>query len=158
MNTSANTNQIHATMTRTGRTTASGFRRRTLAGALLINAIAAAAVGLAAMSHADIGDQNPNFAGPAQTGAGCKTEPWGFLGSQRRTLCDGPVSRDGSWSRARTIWVPAHQTSYSCTTRPGRYSSSSCSGGYFIPQSTVSSEVYPVRSDTVLPDEPGHLG
>jgi hypothetical protein len=70
-----------------------------MAGALLAtttSAITAAAVGLAATSLADTGQPAPNFAGPAHTCGTCKTEPWGFLGSQRRTLCDGPISSDGS--------------------------------------------------------------
>ena len=132
-----------------------GFLRRSMAGALLATAITATGVGLAATSQAD----TPDFATPARADAACKTEPWGFLGSQRRTLCDGPISKDGSWSRERTIWVPAHQTMYSCLNSPGRsYSSTNCSGGYWVDQRLVSNETYPVRPDTVLPDEPGHLG
>lgn len=53
MNTSANTNQIHTTTKITGRTTPVGFRRRTMAGALLIMALTGSAVGFAATSHAD---------------------------------------------------------------------------------------------------------
>ena len=41
--------------------------------------------------------------------ADCQSVPWGFLGSQTRTLCDTPLAPDGSWTRRRTIWVPAHQ-------------------------------------------------
>jgi hypothetical protein len=133
--------------------------RRITAGALLAtttSAITAAAIGLAATSLADTGQPAPNFAGPGQTGGACKTEPFGFLGSQRRTLCDGPIAGDGSWSRERTIWVPAHRTSYSCTSRNDSYGS--CYGGYFVDERLISNETYPVRPDTVLPDEPGHLG
>lgn len=53
MNTSANTNQTHTTARITAPTTPSGFRRRTMAGALLVMALTASAVGFAAMSHAD---------------------------------------------------------------------------------------------------------
>lgn len=86
---------------------------------------------------------------------GCDSVPWGFLGSQVRTLCDGPMLADGSWMRARVIWVPAHQVPFTCTY--GTFSSS-CSGGYFVDESVVSAEKYPVRPETVLPDEPGYLG
>ena len=160
MNTSTNTNQAHDTMTSVARATGIGFLRRGMAGALLATAITATGVGLAAMADADDGAPAPNFAGPAHADANCKTDPWGFLGSQRRTLCDGPTSSDGSWSRERTIWVPAHYSTPICTTSGSRSSSSytSCSGGYFVNQREVSNETYPVRPDTVLPDEPGHLG
>jgi hypothetical protein len=130
-----------------------GFLRRGMAGALLATAITATAVGLAATSQADDGPAAPNA-------ANCTTDPWGFLGSQRRTLCDGPISSDGSWNRERTVWVPAHYSTPTCTSSGGSaYSShTSCSGGYFVNQRLVSNETYPVRPDTVLPDEPGHLG
>ena len=156
MNTSAITNQTHDTTTSTARATGIGFLRRSAAGALLATAISATAVGFAATSHADTSALVPDFASPAHADANCKTEPWGFLGSQRRTLCDGPISSDGSWSRERTIWVPAHRTSSYCSGSL-RDSYSFCSGGYFVDQHMVSNETYPVRPDTVLPDEPGHL-
>ena len=152
MNTSANTNQIHDITTGTART--AGFLRRGMAGALLAAAFAATAAGFAATAHAD---DSP----PVPTAGICKTEPWGFLGSQRRTLCDGPIAKDGGWSRQRTIWVPAHYTTPTCTSYGGSSrswsSSTSCTGGYFVNQRLVSDETYPVRPDTVLPDEPGHL-
>jgi hypothetical protein len=157
MNTSANTNQIHHTSTSTARVTGTGFLRRGMAGALLATAISATAVGLAATSHADFGDPTPDFASSARPDAHCKTEPFGFLGSQRRTLCDGPISRDGSWSRERTIWVPAHRTPETCTSSSNYHSFSTCYGGYWVDQSLVSNETYPVRPETVLPDEPGHV-
>jgi hypothetical protein len=59
MNTSANTNQIHATARVAARTTPVGFRRRTMAGALLVTALTAIAVGFAATSHADDDAPNP---------------------------------------------------------------------------------------------------
>jgi hypothetical protein len=153
MNTSAHTNQTPDTTTNTAPATGTGFLRRCMAGALLATAITATAVGLAATSHADEGAPAPNT-------ANCKTEPFGFLGSQRRTLCDGPISSDGSWSRERTIWIPAHYSMPICTARGGgSYSSyTNCSGGYLVNERLVSNETYPVRPDTVLPDEPGHLG
>src|ERR1700761_8943498 len=147
MNTSASTNQT------------SGFPRRSMAAALLPAGFAVPAVGFAAATRADDG---PGFGGPAQSGPNCQTEPFGFLGSQRRTLCDGPIAADGSWSRQRTIWAPAHNSTPICTSYGGSssYSSNytSCSGGYLIPERLISDETYPVRPETVLPDEPGHLG
>ncbi len=157
MSTSTNTNQTHDTTTRTARATGIGFLRRSMAGALLATAFTATAVGLAATSYADDAPA-PNFGGFAHTGANCKTEPFGFLGSQRRTLCDGPISSDGSWSRERTIWVPAHYSMPICIGGHSSSSYTSCSGGYMINERLVSDETYPVRPDTVLPDEPGHLG
>jgi hypothetical protein len=52
MNTSASTNRIHATARVTARTTPVGFRRRTMAGTLLVSGLTAVAVGFAATSHA----------------------------------------------------------------------------------------------------------
>ena len=156
MNTSTDTNQTHDTTTNTPRATAIGFRRRTMAGALLVMGITATAVGLAGPSHADAGDLTPGFGSPPT--ANCQTDRWGFLGSQRRTLCDGPVSADGSWTRQRTIWSPPRFTSTFCPSRGSGYSSTYCSGGYYVDQRLISSDTYPVRPDTVLPDEPGHLG
>jgi hypothetical protein len=161
MNTSANTNQNHDTTTSTARATGIGFLRRNIAGALLAMAFASTGIGLAATAYADDGAPAPvtdaTAAAPAPA-TNCKTEPWGFLGSQRRTLCDGPIARDGSWSRERTIWAPAHYTPSTCSRYGGsQYSSYSCSGGYFVPERMISNETYPVRPDTVLPDEPGHL-
>jgi hypothetical protein len=53
MNTSTNTNQIQNTARVNARTTPVGFRRRTMAGTLLVTALTAVAVGFAAASHAD---------------------------------------------------------------------------------------------------------
>jgi hypothetical protein len=157
MNTSANTNQTHDTTTSTTRGTGSGLLRRSMAGALLATAITAIGVGLAATGHADDGAPAADFASSARPDANCKTEPWGFLGSWRRTLCDGPISSDGSWQRERTIWVPAHRTMPICFSSGDRYYNSTCSGGYWVDQRLIGNETYPVRPDTVLPDEPGHL-
>jgi hypothetical protein len=55
--------------------------------------------------------------------------------------------------------VPAHfEVPFCLSGGSSRYSGTNCSGGYFINQRLVSNETYPVRPDTVLPDEPGHLG
>jgi hypothetical protein len=94
-----------------------GILHRAIAGVLLAMTIAAAATGLAATSH-------------APRGAVCKTEPFGLLGTQRRTLCDGPVGSHGSWSRERTTWVPARVMPYDCIHSSSSYTH--CSGGYFV--------------------------
>ena len=155
MNTSANTNQNNDI---TARGTGIGLLRRNIAGALLAMAFASTGIGLAATASADDGAPAPaTDAAAAAPAVNCKTDPWGFLGSQRRTLCDGPISHDGSWSRERTIWAPAHYTSRICSSL-GSDLYSSCYGGYFVDERLISDETYPVRPDTVLPDEPGHLG
>lgn len=88
----------------------------------------------------------------------CKTDGWGFLFSQRRELCDGPLRPDGSWLRRRIIYVPAHQVSTTCNTYGTRWSSSTtCSGGGWQPYREISNETYPVTPETVLADEPGNL-
>lgn len=113
----------------------------------LLAAVAAGAVlagtGVAFAGHAE--------AQPA--GAACQTDLWGFLGTQRRTLCDGPVRGDGSWERLRVIWTPAYTTPINCY---GRYYFN-CWGGDFVGEHVNSSERYPVTPSTVLPDEPQHL-
>ena len=53
MNTSTNTNLTQAPTRVNARTTPVGFRRRTMAGTLLVTALTAVAVGFAAASHAD---------------------------------------------------------------------------------------------------------
>ena len=85
---------------------------------------------------------------------GCQTDRWGFLGSQRRTLCDTPRAADGSWNRVRMVWTPAHYVPFSCY--GGAYYSS-CSGGYSVNESVQTKETYPVNDGNVLPDEPGWL-
>lgn len=86
----------------------------------------------------------------AAPGVGCETIRWGFLGTQRRTVCDTPRRPDGSWTRAREVWVPAGWV-------PGYCSRYSCTSGYYNAGGTVAYEEYPVTDDTVLPDEPGWL-
>ncbi|MGE2818153.1 hypothetical protein ACQI5H_23875 [Mycobacterium heidelbergense] len=91
MNTSTNINQTHAPTTSTARTTASGFRRRTMAGVLLAMGITATAVGFAATSHADEGAPAP---APAVT-APAPATPWlptidRFWGGYRHLQCGFP--------------------------------------------------------------------
>ena len=150
MNTSTNTNQNLYTTTGAARF---GFVRRNIAGALLAMAFGSTGIGLAATSYADDGAADPNLVGAVHTGPTCRTEPFGFLGSQRRTLCDGPISSDGSWSRERTIWVPAHYSTPICTSRSGSSFSSysDCYGGYMVNERLISNETYPVRPPQCCP-------
>lgn len=90
----------------------------------------------------------------ADPGLGCETIRWGLFGAQRRTVCDTPRRPDGSWTRAREVWVPAGVVQGYCSF--GRYYSS-CSPSYYRERGTVAYEEYPVTDDTVLPDEPGWL-
>jgi hypothetical protein len=98
----------------------------------------------------------PLAAAPAAAAApvGCETIHWGFLGLDRRTICDSARLPDGSWFRAREVWSPAHQVPMSCSY--SRYSSV-CSGGYWQPRTSAGVETYPVNDGNVLPDEPGWL-
>jgi hypothetical protein len=123
-------------------------RRKKIAAALACGAVIATGAVLAPAAHAD--RLPPN----------CESHPWGFLGlTKRRIICDGPIQPDGSWMRERVIGVPGHY----------EYPSSSCSIGSYYSHCTYypggwvdaqfdDDETYPVRPDTVLPDEPGHLG
>ena len=111
--------------------------RRVLGGALAVLVLAGTAIGYATNAKA------------TPPGIACQTVPWGFLFSQRRTLCDTPARADGSWTRERTIWWPERWVPLTC----GRYS---CWGGYWK-DAGGSRETYPVTPGTVLADEPGHL-
>ncbi|AGT12046.1 hypothetical protein SEA_TELAVIV_72 [Mycobacterium phage TelAviv] len=68
-----------------------------------------------------------------------------------RTLCDGPIQADGSWNRARNFYGDAFYVPVSCY----RWS---CTGGYWRPVFDTGIETYRVTPETVLPDEPGHIG
>ncbi len=65
---------MNTSATTTARTTAIGFRRRTMAGAVLVMGITATAVGLAATSHADDGAPAPNTEATATARA--PVAPW----------------------------------------------------------------------------------
>jgi hypothetical protein len=115
---------------------------------MAVGALMAAAIGgFASPAHAD--SVPPN----------CQEVPWGFLGSKERAICDGPIQPNGSWMRHRVIGVPAHYQNPSSSCSGDSYSSN-CTfypGGY-VPEIDSDNETYPVTPDTVLPDEPGHLG
>jgi hypothetical protein len=85
---------------------------------------------------------------------GCQNDRWGFLGTQTRSICDGPLQADGSWVRYRMVWVPAHQVPV--TTNCGSYSCYT-SGGYWQDEQVFEKVKYPVTPDTVVPGEPPWL-
>ena len=84
----------------------------------------------------------------ASADPGCQTMLWGFLGSQRRTICDGPIRPDGSWMR----YGLSGGRSGGCRRPAGATPAGAVTGR--TPRGTR--EVYPVNP-TSLPDEPGHL-
>ena len=92
-------------------------------------------------------------------GANCQQQIWqygGLLGRMTtRTLCDSPVRADGSWLRRRNFYAPAYDVPVSCSW--GRYGGG-CSGGYRRAEFDTGVEEYVVTPETVLADEPGHLG
>lgn len=89
----------------------------------------------------------------------CEDIPWGIFGSQRRQICDTPIRPDGSWTRFRTIGVPAHIARPSSSCYGGLYySNCTYDPGGFVPQVTIEDTSYVVFPDNVVFGEPGHLG
>lgn len=88
--------------------------------------------------------------------AGCQADRgfWLFKGTVR-SICDTPQRPDGSWTRYREFWTPAHWVRGSgyCS----RYGGCSYTEGYYQERTTNGVENYVVFPDNVLPDEPGHL-
>lgn len=116
---------------------------------LIAGLIAGAALSLAPAAAASPVPGQPN----------CDRIPWGFLGSQVRAICDGPIKADGSWERGRVIATPAHYVPITTTCSGSSFSTFCTSyGGYFVPFAVNDNETYTVTPETVLPDEPGHLG
>lgn len=98
-------------------------------------------------------------ANPVPGHANCDVALWGFLGSQRRIICDGPVGRDGSWMRERLVFTPAHMTPTTSSCSSGSYSSyCTIYPGGWVDDYVVADDTYTVTEATVLSDEPGHLG
>lgn len=93
-------------------------------------------------------------AGAAPLPANCQQQPWWRGEAFRlttRTLCDGPIQADGSWTRARNFYANSYYVPWRCD----RYG---CTGDYWVPVFDTGVETYRVTPDTVLPDEPGHIG
>jgi hypothetical protein len=87
----------------------------------------------------------------------CETDPIGIFKAKQRSICDTPIRPDGSWSRERVFWVPAHQVPLT-TNCYGTYSvSCTTTGGYWADLRVLDDQTYVVFPDNVLPDEPGHL-
>ncbi|WXX09746.1 hypothetical protein [Mycobacterium phage MS619] len=88
---------------------------------------------------------------------GCAFDRWGFLGSQVRTICDGPKRPDGSWHRGRIIDIPAH-VNPARTTCSGTYSVTCTSyDKEYVDRREIEKVFYDVTDDTVPPGEPGWL-
>jgi hypothetical protein len=120
-------------------------RKKTIAG--LVGAALIATGAIVGAPHANA-DSHPN----------CNVAPWGFLGLKTRIICDGPIQPDGSWMRHRVIGIPAHYEPATSSCSSGSYSSH-CTfyPGGWVGDQISDDETYPVRPDTVLPDEPGHM-
>ncbi len=88
----------------------------------------------------------------AAPSVGCETiaAPGLLTWGQKRTICDTPRRADGSWTRARQYWTPAHYVPVSCY----RWN---CTGGYDVGDTVSRYEEYVVFDSNVLPDEPGWL-
>jgi hypothetical protein len=102
--------------------------------------------------------QADDLAWPADYDPGCEFIRWGFVGSQERTICDGPKRPDGSWTRGRMIATPAHILPAKSTCSSGKYSSS-CTfrEKTYVDEAVHSKDHYVVFDNTVLPDEPPWL-
>lgn len=86
----------------------------------------------------------------------CVEQFWRYgLRSATRIICDSPITADGSWTRGRGFFAPAYTTDgYSVC-----YSEVFCT--YTPPRVVAELDVrdyYRVTPETVLPDEPGHVG
>lgn len=88
----------------------------------------------------------------APAGSGCESihAPGLIAWGQLRTICDTPRHADGSWTRSRKYWTPAHYVPVSCD----RWL---CTGGYQVGDTVSRYEEYPVNDGNVLGDEPGWL-
>lgn len=89
---------------------------------------------------------------------GCVGQPWGFLGSQTRQICDGPLAADGSWLRRRIIGRPSYYRN--ATSQCSSYTYSSSCTYYpagWVDEVITEDNTYPVTPETVLPDEPGWI-
>jgi hypothetical protein len=109
---------------------------------LTLSAIAVIAViGVGAASPATADPMPPN----------CVNDPIGIFKVKQRLICDMQTRPDGSWSRERVFWIPAHQVPASTQSLARPMTATG--------PTTPSSTTRPTSStDNVLADEPGHLG
>ena len=85
----------------------------------------------------------------------------GIFGLQflTRTMCDGPILPDGSWMRSRVIGIPRHyQNAHSSCTSSTYSSDCTYYEAGWVAEQIFEQDFYSVRPETVLPDEPGHIG
>lgn len=92
----------------------------------------------------------------AATPDNCVEQFWRYgLRAATRIICDSPITADGSWTRGRAFTAPGYvadgiSVCYSavfCTYTPAREVAALDVRDY-----------YRVTPQTVLPDEPGHVG
>jgi len=111
---------------------------------------------LVAVGAVAMGLVSPAPASAAPIPSNCVSQFWTVgLRPATRTICDGGVGVDGSWMRTRVFSAPAYvadgyaicYTSVFCTLTPAKE----------VPVLDMR-ESYRVTVETVLPDEPGHLG
>lgn len=81
--------------------------------------------------------------------------------STRRTICDGPIRSDGTWTRWREFYTPSYWVNARSYCRSGYYSSTcDYTPGYQRERTSRGIEQYeinPAGENKVLPDEPGHI-
>ena len=86
----------------------------------------------------------------------CVEQFWRYgLRSATRIICDSPITADGSWTRGRAFTAPGYiADGYGIC-----YSEVFCT---YTPAREVAAldvrDYYRVTPETVLPDEPGHVG
>jgi hypothetical protein len=109
----------------------------------------------AALAAPGLAAADPGYGFPAN----CDTVPIGFFKAKLRTVCDTPVRPDGSWSRKRVFWIPAHHVDAQSDCTSGSYSSHcTFTEAHDVDDTVVDGpDEYVVFPDNVLPDEPGHL-
>lgn len=123
----------------------------TTVGAAIGGGLTAEAILTAPKSHADI---------PI---SGCQDDLWWTLDATRRTICDGIVMPDGTYTRVRIRYTPRHYVPFTCSTYGSySYASTSCSGGYTVDYNEAERTSYmvsinPEADNRHLPDEPEHL-
>ncbi|GFG65785.1 hypothetical protein MKUB_32750 [Mycobacterium kubicae] len=124
----------------------------------ITKAIVAAAVLVLVLTVGALWAAQRAEAGPA--GMQCVDQFWLVpFQANRRTICDGPILPDGSWQRLREFYTPAHDVPLRSYCSGGAYSSTcTYSGGYWQPRTSLGIEAYHVTPDSVLADEPGHIG
>jgi len=86
----------------------------------------------------------------------CTEQFWRYgLRAATRIICDSPITADGSWTRGRAFTAPGYVADGISVC----YSAVFCT---FTPAREVAAldvrEYYRVTPETVLPNEPGHIG